>query len=142
MMTEDGDYVPASPARPRHYHGDLVRGLFIAGAVLIFLTQFVGTKLPFSTSGLMFIVLVHVIAAGITNPAQTWIHWVNAIIAAISMLYFGSLALARLDTLPQLFSSEGIVAALALVFLAALYLSIRTIRGFSVPHIAPERNEY
>ncbi len=120
-----------------HYYGDVVRGLFITGAVLCFLTQFFGTRLPFSPGALMLIIIVLVIAAGITNPVQHWIHWVNVVIASLGLLLFGGLALARLHSAADVFSQNGIVAVIAVVFLAALYYGTSTVRGILVPHVDP-----
>lgn len=134
-MSEDTVFHSSDIERPTHYHGDFVRGLFVTCAVLVFLTQFIGSKLPFTSVTVMLIVLILVIAAGITNPAQHWIHWANLIIAIGGVLIFGGLAIARLSTVAQLFSGEGVVALLAILFLASLYFATRTLRGLMVPHI-------
>ena len=134
-MSEDEAFDPRREVRHSHYHGDTVRILFVCAAVLVFLTQFVGTKLPFSTGALMFIIVVLVVAAGITNPVQHWIHWVNTIISIFGLLIFGGLALARIGTREDIFSQSGLVAILAIVFLATLYLGTRTLRGLMVPHV-------
>jgi len=138
-MSEDEGFDPRREIRVVHYHGDTVRILFIGAALLVFLTQFIGTKLPFSTGGLMFIIVVLVVAAGITNPVQKWIHWVNIVISIIGLTIFGGLALSRASADASVFSESGLVALLAILFVAALYLGTRTVRGLMVPHIPQGR---
>jgi len=134
-MNEDGEFDPV-PRAPRHYYGDTVRALFLAGAVLVFMTRFVGTELPFTTGAQMLLILVLVIAAGITNPVQKWIHYVNMLVSIAVTLTFAGLAFSRIETAEMLFTAEGIVVLITLIFLAALYFATRTVRGLSVPHIA------
>ena len=134
-MSSDSIYDPSKERRPSHYHGDVVRALFIGAAILIFLTQFIGTALPFSTGGIMFLIVCLVISAGITNPAQQWIHWVNILISITGFILFGSIALNRLSTDIDLISRNTLVALLTLIFITTLYLGTRTLRGLMVPHI-------
>ena len=135
-MNQDGDYkVETFLKWPKHYHGDVVRILFVAIGMLIFLTEFVGTPLPFTSSGIISIVLVLVISAGITNPAQKWIHILNMVIAIFGTMIFGSIALARLNVSGASFSQTGTVALIAVSFLVALYFATRTVRGRFVTHV-------
>ncbi|KND47329.1 MAG: hypothetical protein AB199_02790 [Parcubacteria bacterium C7867-004] len=136
-MSGETIYDSRNEAQPTHYHGDLVRGLFVAAAVLVFLTQFIGARLPYSSGGLILIILVLVIAAGITNPVQRWIHWANAAISVIGVLMFGGLALARFDSNPAFLSQNVIVPIIAVIFIGTLYFSTATVRGFLVPHVDP-----
>ena len=133
-MNEDGEITPRPSNRPSHYHGDLVRGLFLAAAVLVFITKFVEDAPTFSFGAMMLLILTLVIAAGITNPAQKWIHSVNMLISIAGVLTFGWLSTSRIETAPELFSGAGLVVIIALIFVAALYFSTRTVRGYSVPH--------
>jgi len=134
-MNEDGEIKTEAPVLKRHYYGDTVRVLFVAAAVLIFATKFVAPTASFSFGPLMLLVLTLVIAAGITNPVQKWIHTVNTMIAIAGVLTFGWLSFSRLETTSDLFSGTGLVAVIALIFLAALYYATSTVRGFSVPHV-------
>ncbi len=118
-----------------HYHGDTVRVLFLVAAVLVFATKFVGEAMPFSFGAMMLLILTLVITAGITNPAQKWIHTVNMIVSIAGVLTFGWLSFSRIETAADIFSGNGLVFVIALVFLAALYFATRTVRGFSVPHV-------
>ena len=134
-MSEDMEYIRSEESHPTHYHGDTVRILFLSAAALIFATRFIGNELPFSFGAIMLLVLALVIAAGITNPAQRWIHTVNMLLAVAGTITFGGLAFARIDAVEKLFSEDGLVALIAFLFLAALYFATRTVRGLAVPHI-------
>jgi len=134
-MSEDLEYSNTEEPRPTHYHGDTVRILFLLASGFIFATRFVGNELPFSFGAIMMLILALVIAAGITNPAQRWIHTANMILAIAGTITFGSIAFSRIDTLEKLFSGDGLVVLITLLFLSALYFATRTVRGLSVPHI-------
>lgn len=134
-MTEDGDIIVEGPMRPMHYHGDTVRVLFLLAAALIFATRFVGAELPFSFGAIMLLILTLVIAAGITNPVQKLIHYVNTFLSIAGVLTFGGLTFSRIETAEQLFSGDGLVAVIAFLFLASLYFATSTVRGLSVPHV-------
>lgn len=114
---------------PKHYYGDMLRILFIIAAVILFAMQFTGIRLPFSTFGSILMILILVIAAGLTNPVQAWIHWVNIFISGFCLLLFGGLALSRFQTQAALFPDGILIGVLALMFLVALYLGTRTLRG-------------
>lgn len=133
-MSEDMVAIHEVPVRKQHYHGDIVRVLFVGAAVLIFLTRFIGTALPFTTFAQMLLILSLVIAAGITNPVTKWIHFVNILLATAGTLTFASLSFSRIETGRELMSSEGMIAVIAIVFITALYFATRTYRGLSVPH--------
>lgn len=114
-----------------HYHGDAVRALLVVAAVLLLVGAGMGTALPLPAIGLVAIAIVLVLAAGITNPAQAWIHWVDAILAGTGALFFGSAALGNYRSGAGLTdpTSFTFTLALALISLIALYLATRTIRG-------------
>ncbi len=71
-----------------------------------------------------------VIAAGITNPNQVWIHWVNAFFSFMGTFLFGRAAVINYrEGLNALDPSFIYIEALALISLVALYFTTRTIRG-------------
>lgn len=116
----------------RHYHGDNVRVLFVISAIVIIVAQSTGAELPLSTTGAVVSAVVLVVAAGITNPAQGWIHWLNAFIAVFGTLVFGMTAVSRYRAGMSIFDpSFTYIEALALLSLIALYFTTRTIRGFA-----------
>lgn len=113
-----------------HYHGDNVRMLFFAGAVVLVVAQSTGAELPFSTLGSVVAAVVLVIAAGITNPEQKGIHWFNASLAVIGSLVFGTSAVAHYRAGASIFDPTfTYTEALALLSLVALYFTTKTIRG-------------
>lgn len=132
---EGGEIVPPRREIP-HYHGDGVRVLFVVSAVLLIVAQSTGADLPLSTAGTVVSAVLLVIAAGVTNPLQYGIHWMNACIAIFGTLVFGITAVGRYRAGASLFDPSFVyVEALALLSLVALYLTTRTIRGL---HIHPE----
>jgi len=112
-----------------HYHGDLVRVFFIAAAILILVMQFTGDNLPLTPAALIIFVTVLVVAAGITNPIQRTIHWVNLFVSFVGLALFGGVSIERLHSVGDFFTHNGLAGLIALVFLGALYFATRTVRG-------------
>lgn len=113
-----------------HYHGDEVRAIFFIAALILIVAQSVGANLPLSTFGAVASAVVLVVAAGITNPDQPWIHWLNALIAIVGTLLFGMTAVEHYRAgVSILDSSFTYIEALAILSLIALYFTTRTIRG-------------
>ena len=75
-----------------HYHGDEVRVLFLVSAVLLIIAQSTGANLPLSTFGAVTSAVILVIAGGITNPAQSGIHWLNAFLSLVGTHLFRTTA--------------------------------------------------
>lgn len=126
-MSED---VPLEPehAGVSHYYGDSVRILFVLCAAIIFGAQFIGT--PFLTGGAtLAICIILIVAAGLTNPVQAWIHWANILVAGGSLLLFGMIAVARYKETGTPFGSALVAIILVLLFVYALYNAIKTLRG-------------
>jgi hypothetical protein len=119
-----------------HYHGDGVRALFVASAVLLIVAKSTGAELPLSTFGTVVAAVVLVVAAGITNPAQRGIHWFNAALAIIGTILFGRAAVNHYSVGASVGDTSFLfVEALALLSLVALYFTTRTIRG---AHMKPD----
>lgn len=115
-----------------HYHGDAVRALFVASAILLIVAQSTGATLPLSTFGTIVSAVALVVAAGITNPAQFGIHWFNAFLAIAGTLLFGTAAIGNYRAGISISDSSFLyVEALALLSLVALYFTTRTIRGIN-----------
>ncbi|MEK7604498.1 MAG: hypothetical protein AAB442_01755 [Patescibacteria group bacterium] len=136
---EDGfsDQVPPERVRP-HYHGDNSRILFVIAAVILVVAKSTGATLPLSTIGTVVTAVILVVLAGITNPAQGWIHWANAVFATVGTLLFGVTAISRYRTGVSMTDPSFVyVEVLALLSLITLYLTTRTIRGFHQrPHLS------
>jgi hypothetical protein len=113
-----------------HYHGDGTRVLFVIGALIIIVAQSTGADLPLTTTGAVLSAVVLVIAAGVTNPNQSGIHWLNALLAISGTLLFGRTAVEHYRAGIRLLDPSFVyVEVLALLSLIALYLTTRTIRG-------------
>ncbi|MEO8065835.1 MAG: hypothetical protein ABI643_03220 [Candidatus Doudnabacteria bacterium] len=111
-----------------HYYGDSIRKLFIFAALIIvvglpFVYGYLG--LPITLS--LVAALALVIFAALTSPNHKWVIEINAIVSAVALLIFEAYAI-RFYNLQQpfLFVTNEI---LALLFLVALYYSVKTWRG-------------
>ena len=117
-----------------HYHGDAVRALMVISAVVLIVAQSTGAVLPLSTLGTITFAIILVIAAGITNPAQFWIHWLDAGLALFGTVVFCMSAVNNYRAGISVFDpSFTYVEAIALLSLLALYFGTQTIRGLRVP---------
>ena len=104
--------------------------LFVIGALVLIVAQSTGAELPLSTIGTVISAVVLVIAAGITNPAQSNIHLFNALLAVVGTVLFGITAVDHYRAgVSFLDPSFLYVEILALISLVALYHTTRTIRG-------------
>lgn len=114
----------------RHYYGDLVRFLFMLAAIIMLVTlPFLIGKLPVPLYASILAILAIGVLAGITNPLQKWISILNGAISFAALFVFEYYAVNSLTT-----SGAGNLyfitnQLLALVFLFALYYSIKTIRA-------------
>jgi hypothetical protein len=138
--SEDGEPI-VRPQEVAHYHGDLVRMLFVAAAFLMLVMQFTGNAIFATPAALIVFVSVLVVAAGITSPVQRTIHWINLFLSFAGLAIFGSLATQRLHSLGDFFTHNGITGIIALIFLMALYFSTRTVRGYMTHSNPLARNQ-
>lgn len=126
---DSGERVPPRRRVP-HYHGNEVRILFLAAAIVLFVAQSTGADLPLSTFGAVTAAVILVISAGITDPAQHAIHWVDALLATLGTLLFGTSAVAHYRAGVSVFDLSFVsIELLALLSLLALFFTTRTIRG-------------
>ncbi len=125
--------IPSSPFAHRriaHYHGDIVRILFLASALIMLAAQTTGTSLPFSTIQVVIFAVILVILAGVTNPAQAWIHYLNEVVAVFGAVRFGITAIEEYQGRQNLLDPQYLyVEVLALLFFIAVYFATKTIRG-------------
>ncbi len=130
IKQSDWDKVEAGLERTLHYYGDNVRKFFIVGAVIMLVTLPILRDLisiPLMVS--LLTILIISIAAGLTNPRYLWVAFLNTVIAGGALLifeYYAVDAYARYSLQNLLFLTNQI---LAINFLAALYYSVKTIRG-------------
>jgi hypothetical protein len=134
-MSEDMVVRPAHEG-PKHYYGDVVRMLFVAAAVLILAAHVVGGS--FLTVGASLVaVVILAVAAGLTNPVQAWVHWVNTGISAIGLFASGSVLLTHVGSAEKISTPSIVALLLTLIFVFALYTSTKTLRGILM-RFAPE----
>lgn len=129
--------ITPSPMAPMaHYYGDIVRKLFLTAGVLILLAlPFAVAYVPWPAPVLLLVVLAVTMVAGLTNPKQVWVMWLNVAVAGVGLLAFEWHAIGRVGTPPSwIFVFDQ---ALALIFFFALYYSIKTLRG----HVVPDERE-
>ena len=112
-----------------HYYGNSVRTLFMLAAIIMVVS------LPIFKLEIGFPVIVSVIAililglaAGLTNPQQSWDAGVNLVVSASGFLIFMTYAVNtyREKTLDRFFLTNLI---LSFIFLLAVYFSVKTLRG-------------
>ena len=115
-----------------HYYGDVVRVLLVISAIFIFLLEFTIHDLPLSTGAVITLIVIMLIAAGITNPAQIWIHWANLIIVVGNLITFGTLALERFQLETSAPTHALLYATITLLFMVNLYFATRTLRGLLI----------
>ena len=139
MSLQEGE-LPGAPYRHRHvahYHGDTVRSLFVVAAVVLLVAETTGASLPLPTFQIVALAVLLVVAAGITNPAQAWIHFVNALLAIYGALVFGLFAIEAYRAAQEIFSQTYLFAELlAILFLVSVYFTTKTVRGILLrPHL-------
>lgn len=121
---------------PAHYYGDIVRGLFLGAAIVMLIAGFTTATLPISTGFAITWIVVLVLIAGLTNPIQRGVQWVNVIISVLGILVFGGDALGRYHSFSAVFTAGFLIALLTLIFLLALYFATRTLRAHILLHPA------
>jgi hypothetical protein len=113
-----------------HYYGDIVRGCFAFASFILLGTMLIDWRLL----NLYLIVGVAgtaalVVLAGLTNPKSLHVLMVEAAVSALSFIFFEYAAIGAFQTV-QVFSSPTFLLRqlLAILFLIALYYSIKSIR--------------
>lgn len=116
-----------------HYYGDIVRKLFLAAAI------FMIVLLPFMNQYLEAPIYISILAAvgvgvfaGITNPKQTWVAFLNFLIALMGSIIFEYQAVVGYSTYSIYHRTFWGNQLLALDFLIALYFCTKTVRGMIV----------
>lgn len=113
-----------------HYYGDMVRSLFMLAALVMLITlPFVNDLLPVSLPISILGILFLGIFAAITNPLQIWTTIFNVAISIIAFLifeYYSIDAYYKFSFQSLLFWTNQI---LSIIFLFAIYYSIKTLRG-------------
>jgi hypothetical protein len=118
-----------APKAPPHYYGDIVRGLFLAAAIIMLIAGFAGAALPMPTGLSIVWIVILVLIAGITSPVQRWIHWMNVAVSIIGLVIFGGAMLNQYHGPASVFAGGIFLALLTLIFLLSLYFATRTLRN-------------
>jgi hypothetical protein len=113
-----------------HYYGDVVRRLFLVGAFIMALSlPFFWEDISLPLYITIFAVIVVDIAAGVTTPAKFWSSVLNllvSILAVISFEYYAVRSYTNIREEAYFFLTNQV---LAIIFLLALYYSVKTVRG-------------
>ena len=115
-----------------HYYGNIVRGIFITVAVILLIGLPQVTHLLQIPSFFAFCMIITLgIAAGITNPVQSESMVLNMYVSGVGLMLF-----AYLNWVFYFTNVTGFVFSLnqviAVLFLIALYFSIKTFRGYKL----------
>lgn len=115
---------------PSHYYGDVVRRLFLAGAILMaitlpFILEFFPTPIHISLFGIIILGLV----AGLISPQQKWVIIVNFLISLGAFAVFEYFAVITYMELSITSLFFWINQVLAVIFLISLYYASKTFRG-------------
>ncbi len=123
------DNVGFSNHPPSHYHGDKVRVLFLAIALFMILgLPFFQEQIPLPLTLSLTSVIFLIFLAGLTNPRQVWVAFLNVVVSLGGLLIFEYFALINVDAISGAFFWVNQI--LAMMFLIAFYYSTKTLRGF------------
>ncbi len=119
----EGGYSPV-----KHYYGDVVRQLFIAGAILMcvgapYYADTLSAELPFEIVGAIVLIAL----AALSNPHGRGFITADSVAAGVGLLIYETWSLYRYEdsTWVQFFLRELI----SIIFLAAFYFSMKTLRA-------------
>ena len=122
-MTTQEKHIP-------HYYGDITRAIFILAGVII-LIGFPAVTKQFNIPVIFAVIAIAVlaIAGGITNPVQY-----NSLVLSVWVALAGLIVFIYLSWFMREQGAGGIYLAsnqlLAVLFLVASYLSIKSLRGY------------
>jgi hypothetical protein len=100
----------------------------------MFLSGFTSSARPIPISLTIVWIVMLVVLAGITNPVQRWIQWMNVIVSALGVLVFGGVALTHYSSTIAVFTNGMLTMLLTLTFMISLYFATRTLRALILLH--------
>src|SRR3989344_6031518 len=136
MDNTGGEYTRSVTVRPGgpHYYGDIVRQLFIAGAILIVVgAPFYADSL---SAELLYEILAALILAGLAalvNPHNKPLLLANAIAAGVGLVVYAFWGLSEYST--STWVQFILRELIAIIFLVAFYFSMKTVRAFILHQI-------
>lgn len=111
-----------------HYHGDIVRRLFLAAGVITLISVALNNDfLLFSPAVTFVIALLFIFAAALTAPKQHWDEVFNVFVSLFGLAIFEFVAI--VDYPHATFTWFLVRQGLAIIFAFALYFSAKTLRG-------------
>lgn len=123
------DNLGFSDKKPKHYHGDIVRVLFLVIAFLMFVgLPFFQDEIPLPLSLSLGAVVFLVFLGGLTNPRQAWVVFLDTVVSLLGLSIFAYFSVTRFSSL-ELTAFFLINQTLGLLFLVAFYFSTKTLRG-------------
>lgn len=130
VMTPQPRMWPAVP----HYYGDVIRQLFVAGAIAMLVgAPFYTTELQPQFPFILFGAIVFVALAALTNPHKKTLTVFDCIAAGVAVFIYETWALSQYASSTWLeFSLRQIIA---LIFIAAFYFSMKTFRAMYLHQI-------
>lgn len=113
----------------KHYYGDKVRVLYlIIAIILLVMTPFFKSRIPFTEYSSIFGSIVLSVFAGFTNPVSRLVIMFNFIISLGAMIIFGTEALSSYNQNEiDMFFIGNLILALISIFV--VYYSSKTLRG-------------
>ena len=117
-----------------HYYGDIARRLLIvAGVVMLVLTPFFADRLPGPLILSVFVPLIMIFVAALIDPHHIGLPAFASVLSAAGLVIFEMYAISTYRA-EQSFSDPFFLAsqALVVIFLFALYYSMKTLRGMMV----------
>jgi|SRR3989344_355525 len=113
-----------------HYYGDIVRRLFFAAAVIIFLSlPFLAHQFPVTLLVSLFLVVLIGLFAGLTNPVKPVTIVIDLMVSIIAAFAFEYYAVVTFQANPKIDWIFTIYMALSIIFIVALYFSTKTVRA-------------
>lgn len=114
-----------------HYYGDMTRIIFVTIGIVMLLglprmTELLAVPIGFAIAGIVVVAM----AAGLTNPKQYVSLVINVLVSILGLATF-----IYISSFMRSQDMEGFYLVLnqmiAVLFLVAMYLSIKSLRGFS-----------
>jgi uncharacterized membrane protein len=131
MNYENSEFNRGEGMHPKHYYGDLVRKLFVTGAIGSLLTILIDKQLIvfYLTFGVLMALIV-VLLAGFTSPKNVWALYCDLVVASVTFVVFEYLAIARQLKVDTIFDTIFLAReAIAVIFVVAAYYAAKTVRG-------------
>ena len=112
-----------------HYYGNLVRRLFLVGALVMLISlPFLNSLLPVPLFYSLLAIIVLSLVAGFTSPVKKWAIIINELLAILAVLAFEYYAVGYYVQYAGWSWLFAVNQLLALNFLVALYYNTKTLR--------------